>query len=232
MSIDVRYLGLVPYETAWKLQQTLLIDRIQESVDDTLLVVEHPAVITLGRKFPGALQLQEEKKDNWEGLPLYIVERGGEATYHGPGQIVLYPIFRLSLTIGPKKFLRLLENAIIATLVELEIDGFTREGITGVWVNDAIGEARKIASLGIAVRHSVTYHGLALNFNCDLNNFRKINPCGLSPQVMTSVRDLVGKEPRWSFYDTARILVAKVCAAFTEISALPVEQQKENQIEF
>jgi len=128
------------------------------------------------------------------GISVFPVERGGEATYHGPGQAVIYPIFKLDLLrTGPRNFLRMMEEAIVAVLKNYGINAYWIEGKTGVWLVDSQGRERKIASLGIAVRKSVSYHGLALNVNTDLDAFRLIQPCGFAPEVMTSMRENLGK---------------------------------------
>jgi len=196
MTIEIRRLGLLPYEGAWKLQLELLEARANNEIPDTLLIVEHPAVFTAGRKTPGLRENPDSLPKEIKGIPLLPVERGGEITYHGPGQSVLYPIFRLDLLrTGPRHFLRLMEEATIETLASLyRIDAFFVEGSTGVWLEDARGLQRKIASLGIAVRKSVSYHGIAVNVNNDLKPNLLINPCGFVGEVMVSVAELLGRE--------------------------------------
>ena len=213
MAIQVSHFGRVSYEEAWNAQRDLLEKRIHDEIPDTLIVVEHPHVITLGRKTPGVNALMESGETEWQGLPLFFVERGGDATYHGPGQIVMYPIFRLSEKLGPRGFLRLLEEAIIAALAGFGIAGFWKEGATGVWVLDGEERERKIASLGIAARRFVSYHGLALNVETDLTQFAKIQPCGFQPSVMTSVRQLLGADsPTLAAVTSA--LAQEVCTRF------------------
>lgn len=185
---EVRQLGLISYEDAWKLQLELLDSRAEEKISDTILLVEHEPVITLGRKTPGVRD-EVQMPSEIAGICVFPVERGGEATYHGPGQAVIYPIFKLDLLrTGPRNFLRMMEDSIVAVLKKYGIDSYWIEGKTGVWLLDNLGRERKIASLGIAVRRSVSYHGLALNVNTDLNAFRLIQPCGFAPEVMTSMR--------------------------------------------
>lgn len=213
MSIEVCQLGRVPYQDAWRTQLDLLEKRIRNEAPDTLLVVEHPHVITLGRKTPGVSELEASGAREWKGLPLYFVERGGEATYHGPGQIVMYPIFRLGERLGPRGFLRLLEEAIVAVVRELGLEAYFRDGATGVWARDSLGRERKLASLGIAARRFVSYHGLALNVETDLAQFAKIMPCGFEPTVMTSLRELLGD--RCPAQDAVvSLLAAEVCERF------------------
>jgi lipoyl(octanoyl) transferase len=192
--MKVRELGLLPYEDAWKLQLALIEERAADLIPDTLLVVEHPKVFTLGRKTPGVREEAALPKD-LGGIPVFPVERGGEATYHGPGQLVMYPIFQLNLLkTGPRKFLRLMEDSIVETLNHFNLSSYWIEGKTGVWLKDKEGREKKIASLGIAVRRSVSYHGLALNVNNDLEPFRWISPCGFQPEVMTNLKNQLQRE--------------------------------------
>jgi lipoyl(octanoyl) transferase len=188
-----RDLGLLDYGETWKLQLELLEARAADQIPDTLLFVEHPSVITLGRKTPGV-------RDGAEfplaigGVPVHLVERGGEATYHGPGQLVVYPIVRLDIRFGPKAFLRAMEDALIAVLAHFGLRAHWIEAQTGVWLLDSQNQKRKVASLGIAVRKGVSYHGLALNVATDLQPFALISPCGYAPTVMTSVAEQLGRE--------------------------------------
>jgi lipoyl(octanoyl) transferase len=157
------------------------------SVADTLILVEHPEVITLGRT---------AKRENVlaaGGIPVVDIERGGDVTYHGPGQLVAYPIFLLRDSERDlHHYLRGLEEAILRTLADFGIAGTRVPGKTGVWT-PASAPARKLASIGIAVRKWVTLHGLALNVSTDLARFAAINPCGFDAGVMTSMaRELEG----------------------------------------
>lgn len=192
--VEIRQLGKLSYEQAWKLQLELVGERADEKIPDTLLLVEHEPVFTLGRKTPGVREEHPQPKEI-AGIPVFPVERGGEATYHGPGQAVLYPIFQLDLLrTGPRNFLRLMEEAIVAVVKKQGIDAYWIEAKTGVWLRDSKGQEKKIASLGIAVRRSVSYHGLALNVNTDLAPFRLISPCGFAPEVMTSLEAQTGNQ--------------------------------------
>ena len=176
--LEVRRLGPTRYEDARATQLELVDARIRGEVGDQLLFTEHEAVVTLGRGTDPA-------DVAGTSLPVVEVERGGEATYHGPGQLVVYPI--LALPEGRRdlhRYLRDLEEVVIRTLAEVEITGLRRPGLTGVWIGD-----RKVASIGVAVRRWVTYHGFALNLNTDLEVFRSFRPCGLDPDVMTRVAD-------------------------------------------
>ncbi len=190
-----RDLGSITYEEAWKLQLSLLEERADNKIPNTLLLLDHPHVITLGRKSPEVRAMSEEKiPKSISGIPVHIVERGGEATYHGPGQLVAYPIFAIPEKMGPKGFLRVLENSTIDVLRIYDIGAYFIEEKTGVWLKDAKGQERKIASLGIALRKNISYHGLALNVSTELENFSLISPCGFAPQVMTSLEEIIGKK--------------------------------------
>lgn len=179
--LEVRRLGRTRYEEAHALQQELVAQRIAGEVGDLLLLTEHEPVITIGRGTPA----EEQRLLAAVGVPLVEVERGGEATYHGPGQLVAYPI--LMLPEGRRdlhRYLRDLEEVVIGVLVELQIEGTRRPGLTGVWIG-----TRKVCSIGVAVRRWVTWHGLALNLHIDLAPFRRFHPCGLSSDVMTKVAE-------------------------------------------
>ena len=172
--------GLSDYDVVYSTQLQLVEKRKKSQVSyDYLIFVEHPNVYTYGRK-------SKEKAEEVSGLKnTFFVERGGEVTYHSPGQLVCYPI--LMLREGERDlhlYLRKLEAVIIDVLKEFNIEGERREGLTGVWIG---GQRRKIASLGVAVSSWVTYHGCALNVQNDLSGFSRIRPCGLDSEVMTSM---------------------------------------------
>jgi lipoate-protein ligase B len=176
--LEILRLGIQPHQKTWELQQELLEKRAGGEINDTLILVEHEAVITVGRG--GDLEAAQSA-----GLPVVEVERGGEATYHGPGQVVAYPI--LALPEGKRDLhihLRNLEEVIICVLAELDIVGQRKGGLTGVWIGE-----QKVASVGVAVRHWVTWYGFALNVHTDLTQFGGFRPCGLDPKVMTRVAD-------------------------------------------
>ncbi|MHC4375599.1 MAG: lipoyl(octanoyl) transferase LipB [Planctomycetota bacterium] len=177
--LEVRRLGRVGYREARALQEELLTERIAGRVPDQLLLVEHPPVVTLGRRTPAA---------EWGhlGVEVVEVERGGEATWHGPGQLVGYPV--VALPEGRRdlhRYLRDLEQVVIQILTGLGLEAGRREGWTGVWVGE-----QKLCSIGVAVRRWVAWHGFALNVSCDLAGFRGFAPCGLQSAVMGRVADL------------------------------------------
>jgi lipoyl(octanoyl) transferase len=215
----------MPYEDCWRLQLELLEHRAADRIPDTLLFVQHPSVITLGRKTPGVRDGAALPAE-LAGVPVHIVERGGEATYHGPGQLVVYPLLRLNIKFGPKAFLRLMEESMVAVLASYGVNTFWREGHTGVWLLDSQNHERKIASLGIAVRKSVSYHGLALNISNDLRPFSLISPCGYEPTVMTNMQEALQgwkvavEEISPKLEDELRRRLAKVEAA-APLSDLP-----------
>ncbi|HUA33982.1 MAG TPA: lipoyl(octanoyl) transferase LipB [Candidatus Binataceae bacterium] len=177
-SLDVARLGVVQYETALTLQTAMVAARIEDRIGDTLLLLEHPHVLTLGR---GA----DERfiVDNGAHLPVFRVSRGGQVTYHGPGQLVAYPILRLegaARDVGA--YLRNLEQVMIDALSRYGIVAERRKGLTGVWIG-----TRKIASIGVGLKRWVTYHGLAINVSTDLDRFAAIVPCGIDGCEMASV---------------------------------------------
>jgi lipoate-protein ligase B len=173
-------LGTRTFADVWAMQLELVAARQKGEVPDTLLLVEHPHVITAGRS-----ARRENILVGAEGTPLYEIERGGDVTYHGPGQLVGYPIFLLGQDERDLHlYLRNLEEAIIRALARFDLPGERKEGWTGVWT--ARGE-RKLASIGVAVKRWVTLHGFALNVSTDLARFAAINPCGLDAAVMGSM---------------------------------------------
>ena len=199
--LDVRRLGRTPYAEAHALQRQLVEERLAGETGDVLLLTEHDPVVTVGR---GADTSELGQLD----LPVVAVERGGEATYHGPGQLVVYPI--LLLPEGRRdlhRYLRDLEQVVIGMLAEVEVEGTRRQGLTGVWVGE-----RKIASIGVAVRRWVTWHGFALNLATDLEAFRAFRPCGLDPEVMTRVADLVQVPPTRLLFEV--LAVKHLCQVF------------------
>jgi lipoate-protein ligase B len=175
--------GLRPYREIHAVQERLVAARAEGRVPNLLLTGEHPPVITLGRKTPRDFAAGE-------GVPVVTIERGGEATYHGPGQLVAYPI--VHLIEGRRdlhRFQRDLEEVGIRTCADLGVEAGRRDGLTGVWAG-----GKKVMSLGIAVRRWVTWHGVALNVWTNLEPFRRFNPCGLDGSVMTSLSVLLGRD--------------------------------------
>ncbi|MBI4060553.1 MAG: lipoyl(octanoyl) transferase LipB [Elusimicrobia bacterium] len=177
----VRDLGLRDYAEVWNLQRKLVFERGEGKIPDTLLLCQHPAVYTIGRSSRQAVP---------EALPcpVHSIERGGDLTWHGPGQLVGYPIFHLpGLGLKPRSYLSALEAVLIEAIAPFGVRAALARGFTGLWVG-----RRKLASIGIAVRGGVAYHGFALNMNNSLAPFKLIHPCRLEPDVMTSMAELLG----------------------------------------
>ena len=174
--LGVRDLGIIAYPEALALQHRLVEERRAGIVSDLLLLCGHPAVITRGRGTPSDEPVPA-------GIAVVDAERGGELTWHGPGQLVGYPIIDLEPRgRDVRAHLRNVEEVMIRTLTAFGLTGTRREGCTGVWIGD-----RKIASVGVAVRRWVAYHGFALNVDSDLDVYRRFRPCGLDGSVMTSM---------------------------------------------
>lgn len=175
--------GIVPYDDGWHLQRNLRDARSGGLISDTLLLLQHPPVITFGRKANGTNLLTTEDALRRQGIDCVATDRGGDITYHGPGQLVVYPILALQdheCSVG--KYVRLLEKVIIDCLAELGIEGRAVPGLIGVWVGE-----RKIASIGVRVSKGVSTHGFAINVKNDLTPFQFIHPCGMQGMGMTSM---------------------------------------------
>ena len=184
MNLLAAQLGLVPYAIALELQRDLARRRIAGEIDDDiLLLLEHPPVVTLGRTAKEAHIVSSPERLRARGVEVHEVERGGDVTFHGPGQLVGYPIFDLKRHRQDLHwYLRQVEEALIVALRELGIGAERHTGYTGVWT-----QGRKIASIGVHARDWVTWHGFALNVTTDLSYFDLIVPCGIPQVQMTSV---------------------------------------------
>ncbi len=196
MSAELAVVGLgrMAYDRALDLQRQLADERIAGKIErDVLLLVEHPPVITLGRSFQVDSLPTSRAALEARGIDLFEIERGGDITFHGPGQLIGYPIFDLKQHREDVHwFLRQLEESIIQTLATFSIKGGRRDRYTGVWIDD-----RKIASIGIHVKQWVTWHGFALNVTTDLSYFDLIVPCGIPDVTMTSIhKELAERTPR------------------------------------
>jgi lipoyl(octanoyl) transferase len=185
--LSVRWLGSVGFSDALAMQEKLVAEkRADHSLGDELLLLEHEPVYTIGRT-PDQSSLRDVAH---LPHPLFPINRGGQATYHGPGQLIGYPIIDLrECGQDLHRYLRWLELLLVETLAEVGIAATTRLGLTGVWV-----EERKIASIGVGVRHWITMHGFALNVSGDLAPFDQIVPCGIANVAMTSIEKEIGRE--------------------------------------
>jgi lipoate-protein ligase B len=188
-TIEIARMGTVDYESALALQDALVAARRDDLIGDTLLLLEHPHVFTFGRGADARYLLEARA-----GVPVFRVSRGGQVTYHGPGQLVGYPILKLQ---GPDRdihvYLRRLEQTMIDALAELRIAAERRAGLTGVWVGERKPDERKIGSIGVGLRRWITLHGFALNVTTDLEYFRAMVPCGIAGIEMTSVELEIGR---------------------------------------
>jgi lipoyl(octanoyl) transferase len=193
--MQVRRLGRVDYAAALELQQELVDARRRGEIEDTLLLLEHPPVITLGVKTrgkptniiasPGELKRQ--------GVEVFETGRGGDVTYHGPGQLVGYPIFDLSPhRRDVHRYVRDLEEALIRAVATFGIEAGRVNGLTGVWVGPA-GREEKLAAIGVRISRWITSHGFALNVAPDLRHFQLIVPCGIADRGVTSMEQLLGR---------------------------------------
>ena len=179
-------LGVVEYGEAWRLQRAL-VDAIKaREIPNTLLLLQHPHVYTLGRRGDREHVLLDDSQLEARGIALQEADRGGQVTYHGPGQLVAYPVVDLRSWGGPLRYVRALERAMLATLAQFGIDGGLVEGRTGVWVGD-----EKIGAIGVKISGGIAYHGLALNVSPDLSYFQHIVPCGITDAGVTSIERLL-----------------------------------------
>jgi lipoyl(octanoyl) transferase len=183
--INVRQLGTIDYESAWQLQRELVDARVADG-PDTLLLLEHPPVYTAGKR-------TEPHERPVDGTPVVETDRGGKITWHGPGQLVGYPIVGLAEPLDVVNFVRRLEEALISVCADFGLTTGRVEGRSGVWVpGDGERPARKIAAIGIRVSRATTLHGFALNCDCDLGAFSSIVPCGITDAGVTSLTAELG----------------------------------------
>jgi lipoyl(octanoyl) transferase len=209
--IDVRQLGSIDYLAAWQLQRELADARVAGG-PDTLLLLEHPSVYTAGRR----TQPHERPID---GTPVVDTDRGGKITWHGPGQLVGYPIIGLTEPLDVVNYVRRLEESLIKVCNDLGLETGRVEGRSGVWLPGAGGRpARKVAAIGVRVSHATTLHGFALNCDCDLGAFARIVPCGITDAGVTSLSAELGH--RVGVDDVRSSVADAVCDALDGV--LPV----------
>ena len=197
-------LGLIDYKEAWDLQEKLFQKTVQQKIDirngnttietsNYIIFCEHPHVYTLGKSGSEEnLLLNAEQLSEKEAV-YYKINRGGDITYHGPGQLVVYPILDLDYFFTDiHKYMRFLEEVVISTLKEFGIESGRFEGLTGVWIEGDTPRARKICAMGVKSSRWVTMHGIGFNINTDLNYFSHIIPCGIDDKAVTSVKQELG----------------------------------------
>jgi lipoyl(octanoyl) transferase len=203
--VEFRNLGLIDYQEAWDLQETLFKENIELKIrarngedglhtKNYLLFCEHPHVYTLGKSGSMDHLLLNEEQLSEQHATFYKINRGGDITYHGPGQLVAYPIFDLDYFFTDiHKYMRYLEEAVILTLKDFGITGERVEGLTGVWIDGDTDKARKICAMGVKSSRWVTMHGIGFNINSDLNYFSHIIPCGIDNKDVTSMQRELGR---------------------------------------
>ena len=213
MLCTVYHLGLIAYSDAYHLQRQLLCQRVNNEITDTLLLLEHPPTITIGKsgKLENVLASQAQLVE--AGVSLFFVDRGGDVTYHCPGQLVAYPIIDLRQRgRDVHQYLRELEEVIIRTLNDFSIDACRDRSHAGVWV-----KGREIAAIGLRVSKWVSMHGFALNVNTDLEQFSLINLCGFSDRKATSISALLSQDV------SMEAVTEKLLAHFSEVFDLQME---------
>lgn len=227
MKVGYKDLGTMPYKDCWQLQQSLFESRLEqrrrgEAGDDcgTILIVEHTPVYTLGKSGNESNMLIPQSYLESLGAEFFHIDRGGDITFHGPGQIVCYPILDLEqLGIGLRRYIEILEEAVIRTIARYGISAERLEGATGVWLCDREADGtprnwRKICAIGVRASHFVTMHGLALNVATDLKWFTMINPCGFVDKGVTSINKEVGESV--DFEEVKRQLVENLTKLLTD----------------
>ena len=224
MELKTEWLGRIGYQAAWDRQHALVAARAAGEIPDTLLLLEHDAVLTLGRHADPAHILAPPELLAARGIETLHVERGGEVTYHGPGQLVAYPIVKLAdREILLRPFVRALEAALVETCAAFGVTADRREGHPGCWVDPAGEAPRKIGALGIRIERGTSYHAIALNVDPDLADFALIDPCGMPGLDSTSVAREAGRpgEPP----STAQVAAAAAAfaRAFARLLGAPLE---------
>lgn len=219
-----RDLGLIDYKEAWDLQETLFRETVDqkirvrngesaESTKNYILFCEHPHVFTLGKSGDKNHLLLDEAALKQNEASYYEINRGGDITYHGPGQLVVYPIFDLDHFFPDiHKYLRFLEESVIQTLAEYGIEAGRVEGLTGVWIDGDKPTARKICALGVKSSRWVTMHGIGFNVHADLSYFSHIIPCGIQDKAVTSMERELGRPI--GIPEVAGVLKEKLAAQF------------------
>lgn len=222
--MQVTDLGTLPYRDAWAVQERVHAE-VVDGGQERLLLVEHPPVVTLGRRGDVGQNVRATPEQlAAAGVELVQSDRGGDVTFHGPGQVVAYPILRLNdhrLSVGA--YVRTLESAIIATLAELGIGARREEGAVGVWSTEPSAcTSAKVCAIGVRIKRGVSLHGVALNVTTDLNYFNLIVPCGLAGRAVTSVERLLGKDAAPTVKRVRQVLATQLVNALNKSNAAPV----------
>lgn len=200
------------------IQFKLLEKRINKEINDSLLLLEHPSTITMGRRGKKSNLLISDSYLKSRGIEFFETNRGGDITFHGPGQVVCYPIIDLNhRTKDVHKYIRDLEGIIIETLKEFEVEGRRIDGLTGVWTKGC-----KIASIGVGIRRWTTYHGFAINVNTDLDFFDLIIPCGIADVEMTSIKRCNDLEDKIEMDSVCKTIIEKF---INEFNYLEIEEK-------
>ncbi|MEI6389219.1 MAG: lipoyl(octanoyl) transferase LipB [Spirochaetota bacterium] len=231
--IEATWAGMLDYDQAWDMQKALVEERRQDpGLPDRLLLLEHPPTYTLGRRGdPSHLLLSQAQLDE-KGFSLRRVDRGGDITYHGPGQLVGYPIMNLRRLFAQRgashpdmrRYLRDIEEVLIRALAVIGIAGFRIEGLTGVWVEGA-GGSEKIAAIGVKVDgEGISSHGFALNVTPDLGHFSNIIPCGIRDHGVTSIAKYQGRWPDKALI-SVKDMLDPVIRAFSEVFRVCPERE-------
>lgn len=200
MELQINDWGLIPYADAWNKQEVLFNGLVQakqngEGYTNHIILCEHPHVYTLGRSGKEQNMLLNDKQLEAINASLYHIDRGGDITYHGPGQLVCYPIINLEeYNLGLKAYIHLLEDAVIGVCADYGITAGRMDNATGVWLDTGTPRARKICAIGVRSSHFVTMHGLAFNINTDLRYFSYIHPCGFVDKGVTSLQQELKRE--------------------------------------
>jgi lipoyl(octanoyl) transferase len=219
-----KQLGLIDYKEAWDFQEEIFQNTIGEKIrirngetdiitKNYLLFCQHPHVFTLGKSGSEENLLLNDTELIDNNASFYKINRGGDITYHGPGQLVAYPIFDLDHFFSDiHKYLRFLEQAVIDTLLEYNIESSRVEGLTGVWIEGDTPRARKICAMGVKSSRWVTMHGIGFNINSDLSYFSHIIPCGIDDKAVTSMQKELGRE--LDFEEVSQVLKEKLAIQF------------------
>ncbi len=205
--LNIINLGRKSYNETWDFQKKLHEQRIKNEIPDSLILVEHPHVYTLGKNAVASNMIASEEYLKDHGVEVVNVDRGGDITYHGPGQLVGYPIFHLKEhKLSVRNYVDKIEEILIQTLADYNIEGKQIDGLTGIWV-----EKQKIAAIGLRISRWVTYHGFALNIKTDLSLFNGIIPCGISDKGVTRMIDL---NKNATLESVKKTIIEKICNVF------------------